>query len=70
MGTVGHTGTFGIEPSNALGELTSTVAGEILPQQVSSSIKESPRLIARECQLLSRRRQTKVLLYTAVLTAE
>jgi len=44
LGTVGHTGTFGIEPSNALGELTSTVAGEILPQQVSSSIKESPRL--------------------------
>jgi putative transposase len=44
LGTVGHTGTFGIEPSNALGELTSTVAGEILPQQVSSSIKESARL--------------------------
>ena len=36
LGTVGHTGTFGIEPSNALGELTSTVVGEILPQQVGS----------------------------------
>ena len=36
LGTAGHVGTFGIEPSNALGELTSTVVGEILPQQVDS----------------------------------
>ncbi|MEG5015864.1 MULTISPECIES: transposase [unclassified Microcoleus] len=36
LGTVGHTGTFGLEPSNALGELTSTLVGEILPQQVGS----------------------------------
>ena len=36
LGTVGHIGTFGLEPSNALGELTSTVVGEILPQQVGS----------------------------------
>lgn len=26
LGTVGHIGTFGLEPSNALGELTSTLA--------------------------------------------
>ena len=36
LGTAGHVGTFGLEPSNALGELTSTVVGEILPQQVES----------------------------------
>ncbi len=36
LGTVGHTGTFGLEPSNSLGELVSTVAGEILPQQTGS----------------------------------
>ena len=41
LGTVGHTGTFALDASNALGELTSTVAGEILPQQVGSQIKES-----------------------------
>ena len=29
-GTARHVGTFGLEPSNALGELTSTVVGEIL----------------------------------------
>ena len=40
LGTVGHTGTFALDASNALGELTSTVAGEILPQQVGSQIKE------------------------------
>jgi len=32
LGTVGHTGTFGLEPSNALGESISTVVGEVLPQ--------------------------------------
>jgi putative transposase len=36
LSTVGHTGTFGLEPSNALGELTSTLVGEILSKQVSS----------------------------------
>lgn len=36
LSTVGHTGTFGLEPSNALGELTSTLAGAILSEQVGS----------------------------------
>lgn len=36
LSTVGHTGTYGLEPFNALGELTSTVAGVILSQQVGS----------------------------------
>lgn len=36
LGTVGHTGTFGLEPSNALGESTSTLAGAILSGQVGS----------------------------------
>jgi putative transposase len=36
LGTVGHTGTFGLEPRNALGELVPTVVGEILLQQTSS----------------------------------
>lgn len=36
LGTVGHTGTFMLDMSNASGELTSTLAGEILSKQVSS----------------------------------
>jgi putative transposase len=36
LGTVGHTGTFGLEPSNALGESTSTQVGAILLGQVGS----------------------------------
>ncbi|MBE9094333.1 RNA-guided endonuclease TnpB family protein [Tychonema sp. LEGE 07203] len=36
LGTVGHTGTFALDASNALGELTSTFAGEILSEQVGS----------------------------------
>ena len=36
LGTAGHVGTFALDASNALGELTSTLAGEILPQQVGS----------------------------------
>jgi putative transposase len=36
LSTVGHTGTFGLEPSNACGEDTSTQAGVILPEQVTS----------------------------------
>ena len=36
LSTVGHTGTYGLEPCNALGELTSTQAGAILSGQVGS----------------------------------
>src|SRR4028119_964366 len=36
LGTVGHTGTFGLEPRNSLGDETSTLVGEILPEQVMS----------------------------------
>lgn len=36
LATVGHTGSFMLDMSNALGESTSTVAGAILPQQVGS----------------------------------
>jgi len=36
LGTAGHVGTFGIEPSNSLGELVPTLVGEILPQQTGS----------------------------------
>lgn len=36
LGTVGHTGTYGLEPCNAWGEDTSTLAGAILPEQVIS----------------------------------
>ena len=44
LGTVGHTGTFALDASNALGESTSTLVGVILPEQVGSLIKESPSL--------------------------
>jgi putative transposase len=44
LGTVGHTGTFALDASNALGESTSTQVGAILPEQVGSLIKESPSL--------------------------
>jgi putative transposase len=36
LGTVGHTGIFALDASNALGELTSTQIGEILSEQVGS----------------------------------
>jgi putative transposase len=36
LATVGHTGSYGLEPCNAWGETTSTLAGEILPEQVVS----------------------------------
>ncbi|MCW6050025.1 transposase [Lyngbya sp. CCAP 1446/10] len=36
LGTVGHTGTFALDANNALGELTSTVVGEIQLEQVGS----------------------------------
>jgi putative transposase len=52
LSTVGHTGTFMLDTStklsasmsNALGDESSTQAGEILSEQVMSLIKESPRL--------------------------
>ena len=44
LATVGHTGSYGLEPCNALGESTSTLVGAILPGQVGSLIKESPSL--------------------------
>lgn len=44
LGTVGHTGTFMLDMSNASGESTSTLAGAILPEQVGSLIEESPSL--------------------------
>jgi putative transposase len=42
LGTVGHTGTFMLDMSNALGESTSTLSEVILSEQVGSLIKESP----------------------------
>ena len=44
VATVGHTGTFALDASNALGDETTTHAGVILDEQVMSLIKESPRL--------------------------
>jgi putative transposase len=44
LSTVGHTGTFALDASNALGDKTSTCAGEILGEQVISLNKESPSL--------------------------
>ncbi len=44
LSTVGLMGTFMLDMSNALGESTSTQAGEILFEQVGSMNKESPRL--------------------------
>jgi putative transposase len=44
LGTVGHTGTFALDVSNALGDTTATHAGVILDEQVMSLIKESPSL--------------------------
>jgi putative transposase len=41
LSTLGHCGTFGLEPINALGELTSTLTGVILLGQVDSLNKES-----------------------------
>jgi putative transposase len=42
--TVGHTGTFGLEPCNAWGEETATLAGANLSGQVISLNQESPCL--------------------------
>ena len=44
LSTVGHTGTFALDVSNALGDESSTQVGVILSEQVMSLIKESQRL--------------------------
>ncbi|MEA5421558.1 zinc ribbon domain-containing protein, partial [Spirulina sp. CCNP1310] len=44
LSTVGHTGTFALDASNASGESTSTLAGVILSEQVGSLSEESPSL--------------------------
>ena len=36
LATVGHTGSYGLEPCNAWGEVTATEVGLVLPQQVAS----------------------------------
>ena len=36
IGTVGHTGTWGLDSLNASGESTSTLVGEILLEQIGS----------------------------------
>jgi putative transposase len=41
ISTVGHTGTFALDASNAWGETTSTLVGGILPEQVISLSQES-----------------------------
>jgi putative transposase len=43
LSTVGHTGTWVLDP-NASGDLTSTLVGAILLEQVESMSEESPRL--------------------------
>ncbi len=50
LGTVGHTGTFALDASNAWGDETSTLVGENLHEQVMSYIQESPCVHAGECQ--------------------
>ncbi len=44
LSTVGHTGTFGLDPINTWGENTSTFSEVILSKQVISVNQESPRL--------------------------
>ena len=44
LSTVGHTGTFGLDPMNAWGENTSTFSEAILSKQVISVNQESPSL--------------------------
>lgn len=44
LSTVGHTGTFGLDPINAWGENTSTFSEVILSKQVISVNQESPYL--------------------------
>jgi putative transposase len=42
LSTTGHVGTFGLDPSNAWGDLTSTLVGANLLGQVESLSQESP----------------------------
>ncbi len=42
LSTVGHTGTFGLDPSNAWGVETATLVGVIQSQQVTTRSQESP----------------------------
>jgi putative transposase len=44
LGTVGHTGTFGLDSNNAWGDQTSTLIGASLSEQVRSLNQESPSL--------------------------
>ena len=44
LSTVGHTGTFALDASNALGDKFSTQSGASLTEQVMSLIKESQSL--------------------------
>ncbi|GCA78361.1 transposase [Microcystis aeruginosa NIES-3807] len=44
LSTVGHTGTFGLDPINTWGENTSTFSEAILSKQVISVNQESPHL--------------------------
>ncbi|TRT67643.1 MAG: transposase, partial [Microcystis sp. M_QC_C_20170808_M3Col] len=44
LSTVGHTGTFGLDPINAWGENTSTFSEAVLSKQVISVNQESPSL--------------------------
>ncbi len=44
LSTVGHTGTFALDASNAWGDETSTQSGVSLVEQVSSKNQESPGL--------------------------
>jgi len=44
LATVGHTGSFMLDMSNAWGEATATEVGAILPRQVTSLSQESPIL--------------------------
>jgi putative transposase len=46
LGTVGHIGTFGLEPSNASGDETSTQVGAILLEQAPLWREESPSAYA------------------------
>ncbi|BAY48605.1 transposase, IS605 OrfB family protein [Scytonema sp. HK-05] len=47
LGTVGHTGTFALDASNAWGDGTSTLADASLPEQVLPVNQESPRMAGR-----------------------
>jgi hypothetical protein len=44
LSTVGHTGTFGLDPSNAWGVEIPTLVGANLPEQILTVNQESPSL--------------------------